>query len=78
MVVLALLYSQTFIEHCLPRLMRGITRMLQIYTDKDKNLCKSIVSVSPVRLLTDQRSITTRDELFRLSGNSTNGIRFSK
>ena len=46
MVVLALLYSQTFIEHCLPRLKRGITRMLQIYTDKYKNLCKSVVSAS--------------------------------
>jgi hypothetical protein len=47
----SLLYSQTFIEHCLPRLKRGITQILQIYTDKDKNLCKSDVSASPVRQL---------------------------
>jgi hypothetical protein len=45
--------------------------MLQIYTDKDKNpphkTGQAVVSVSPVRQLTDQRSITASDELFRLN-----------
>jgi hypothetical protein len=41
--------------------------MLQIYTDKDKNPRKSVVSASPVQQLTDQCSIEASDELFRLS-----------
>jgi hypothetical protein len=75
----SLVYSQTFIEHgYFDRLSNkhGCCRFTEIKTKIPRirrgRQCKSVVSASRVRLLTDQCSIEACDELFRLENEPQN------